>query len=428
MTLFRSPNTDTLAADYRLEVPNGRLRRLGVDPRGVVRLRRRYREIAPAVVVAHGGEPLKYAVLAGIPQSRLVYYRIGIGSARLTGSRRWFHHALRRRAVAVATVSESVAREARALGVEPDRLHVIPNGRDAQRYAAPARNGRVGPVRVGFVGHLSTSKRPERFVEVVRALRSRGLAVEGVVAGTGPLRETIESSVRDLPIDVLGAVDDVPAVLRECDIFVFTSLAAGEGMPGVLIEAGLASLPVVSTDVPGAADVVQDGVTGFVVGVDDMAGLVDATRRLVEDGDLRIRMGSAARRRCEDRFSLEKSAELWRALSTTSSWACARLLPDRQPHLRRRRAVPRGPRAALHATRGRARRHVSLRTRQRVHPGVGTCGTHACSRSPARAVCPGPCAGHGGCSTSAVPMCSTRLSSTPTWSAAAPRCSRGCQW
>jgi glycosyltransferase involved in cell wall biosynthesis len=314
MTLFRSSGHDTLAADYRLDVPSGRARGLGVDPRAVVRLRRRYREIAPAIVVAHGGEPLKYAVLAGIPRSRLVYYRIGIGSARLTGSRRWFHRALCRRAVAVAAVSDSVAQEARALGVEPERLHVIPNGRDSDRYAAPARDGRVGPVHLGFVGHLSTSKRPERFVDVVRALRSDGLAVDGIVAGAGPLRETIESSVRALPIEMLGAVDDVPAVLRECDIFVFTSLAAGEGMPGVLIEAGLASLPVVTTDVPGAADVVEDGVTGFVVAVDDMAGLVDATRRLVEDQGLRIEMGSAARRRCVDRFSLERSAELWRAL------------------------------------------------------------------------------------------------------------------
>ncbi len=313
LTIFGSDG-DTLAADYRLDVPNGRLRRLGADPRGVLRLRRLCREISPAVVVAHGGEPLKYAVLAGVPRACLVYYRIGIGSARLRGSRRRFHRALCRRAATVAAVSEGVAQEARTLGVEPGRLHVIPNGRDALRYAAPAREGRAGPVRLGFVGHLSASKRPERFVEVVRALRSHGLAVEGIVAGAGPLRDAVESAARDLPIEILGAVDDVPRVLRECDIFVFTSVAAGEGMPGVLIEAGLASLPVVTTAVPGAGDVVDDGVTGFLVGVDDMDALVDATRRLVEDRGLRTQMGSAARQRCEDRFSLEQSARQWHAL------------------------------------------------------------------------------------------------------------------
>ena len=102
--------------------------------------------------------------------------------------------------------------------------------------------------------------------------------------------------------------------MNECDIFVFTSVAAGEGMPGVLIEAGLASLPVVTTLVPGAEDVVEDGTTGFIVGVDDLAALVDATRRLVDDRELRERMGSATRRRCEDRFSLEESARQWHDL------------------------------------------------------------------------------------------------------------------
>jgi glycosyltransferase involved in cell wall biosynthesis len=313
LTIFRSDG-DTLAADYRLDVPDGRLRRLGADLRGVLRLRRLCRDIAPAAVVAHGGEPLKYAVLAGVPRSRLVYYKIGIGSARLRGSRRRLHRALCRRAGAVAAVSESVAKEVRSFGVEPDRLRVIPNGRDAQTYGSHTRSERSGPVRLGFVGHLTASKRPARFVELVRALGSEGFAVEGLVAGAGPLLDALKFSARDLPIQLLGAVEDVPRVLNECDIFVFTSVAAGEGMPGVLIEAGLASLPVVTTAVPGAADVVQDGTTGFIVGVDEMAALVDATRRLVENPALREQMGSAARRRCVDRFSLEKSAQQWHDL------------------------------------------------------------------------------------------------------------------
>jgi glycosyltransferase involved in cell wall biosynthesis len=313
LTIFRSDG-DTLAADYRLDVPDGRLRRFGADPRGVLRLRRLCRELAPTAVVAHGGEPLKYAVLAGVPRSRLVYYKIGIGSARLRGSRRRFHRALCRRAGAVAAVSESVAQEVQGFGVEPARLRVIPNGRDVERYGVHARSERSGPVRLGFVGHLSASKRPARFVELVRALRSDGLAVEGLVAGAGPLMDEMKSSARDLPIQLLGAVEDVPRVLSQCDIFVFTSVAAGEGMPGVLIEAGLASLPVVTTAVPGAADVVSEGTTGFIVGVDDMAALVAGTRRLVESSALREGMGSAARRRCEECFSLEKSAQQWHDL------------------------------------------------------------------------------------------------------------------
>jgi glycosyltransferase involved in cell wall biosynthesis len=76
----------------------------------------------------------------------------------------------------------------------------------------------------------------------------------------------------------------------------------------------MASLPVVTTDVPGAADVVVDGETGFIVAVDDFDALVDATRALLEDADLRERFGAAARVRCVDRFSLDASLRAWESL------------------------------------------------------------------------------------------------------------------
>jgi glycosyltransferase involved in cell wall biosynthesis len=85
-------------------------------------------------------------------------------------------------------------------------------------------------------------------------------------------------------------------------------------MPGVLIEAAMAALPVVTTDVPGATDVVVDNETGFIVAVDDPRALVDATRMLVEDAGRRARFGAAARARCVERFSLEASLRAWEAL------------------------------------------------------------------------------------------------------------------
>ena len=88
-------------------------------------------------------------------------------------------------------------------------------------------------------------------------------------------------------------------------------------MPGVLIEAGLGGLAVVTTDVPGAADVVVDGETGFVVPVDDLPALVAACRSLVVDADRRARFAAAARLRCERKFSLDSSTGKWRELLAT---------------------------------------------------------------------------------------------------------------
>jgi glycosyltransferase involved in cell wall biosynthesis len=168
-------------------------------------------------------------------------------------------------------------------------------------------------VRLVFVGHLEEGKRPERFIAVVRALRSEGFAVEASIAGDGPLLGEVRSAARDAGVAVLGNVEDVPALLARSDVLVFTSSPA-EGMPGVLIEAGMAALPAVTTDVPGARDIVDHDHTGFVVAADDLDALVRSTRALVEDPELRARLGDAARRRCTASFSLETSMRQWRAL------------------------------------------------------------------------------------------------------------------
>ena len=113
---------------------------------------------------------------------------------------------------------------------------------------------------------------------------------------------------------MLGRRDDVATLLAGSDIFVFTSLPPGEGMPGVLIEAGLSGLATVSTRVPGARDVIEDGVTGLLVDIDDKTGLIAAVDRLVGDAALRQSMGHQARQRCLERFTLETSARQWREL------------------------------------------------------------------------------------------------------------------
>ena len=104
---------------------------------------------------------------------------------------------------------------------------------------------------------------------------------------------------------MLGRRSDVPQLLSESDIFVFTSLPPGEGMPGVLIEAGLSGLATVATRVPGARDVIEDGVTGLLVDIEDKPGMTDAVRRLVSDRALREAMGQKARTRCMDMFTLQ---------------------------------------------------------------------------------------------------------------------------
>jgi glycosyltransferase involved in cell wall biosynthesis len=112
-------------------------------------------------------------------------------------------------------------------------------------------------------------------------------------------------------VELLGPRFDVPGLLRHSDIFVFTSLPTGEGMPGVLIEAGLSGLPAVSTRAPGVASVLSDGNTGYIVD-DSVTAMTAAISDLLDNPDRREAMGAAARARCESEFSLDLMADRWR--------------------------------------------------------------------------------------------------------------------
>ena len=162
------------------------------------------------------------------------------------------------------------------------------------------------------MGALTPQKQPDRFVEVVRSVRAEGHAVQALIVGDGPLAGHLAVLAADQGIQFLGPRSDVPELLRRSDLLVFPSLPAGEGMPGVLIEAGLSGLPAVSTPVPGAATVLGDGLTGVIV-EDSVASLAAAVGQLLDDPDRRAAMGAAARSRCESEFTLDLMAQRWRA-------------------------------------------------------------------------------------------------------------------
>ena len=269
----------------------------------------------PDVVVAHGSEPLKYLVPAMLGRHRpLVFYVIGTysGSHGALQLRLWKH--LASRADVLAAEGEEVRAECtEMLGVPPHRVALAPNGRDPGRFR-PREGGTNAIPRAVFVGALTPGKRPDQFVEVVAGLRARGIPLEAGLIGDGPLRRTLVGPAEAAGVDVVGSRPDVDELMRGADVLLFPSRPAGEGMPGVLIEAALTGLPAVATAVPGVASIVKDGVTGFVVPVDDVGAMVQATTKLLDDPELRASMGRAARQHGLDNFSLESVGRRWMAI------------------------------------------------------------------------------------------------------------------
>jgi glycosyltransferase involved in cell wall biosynthesis len=285
----------------------------GFDPRLALRLRRTLREMHPAAVVAHGGDAMKYALPAVIGSGTpLVYCVIGTYAGPARVPHVWMWRGIMAAASLVVAVGHEVAEECTdRFGARRARMVEIPNGRDPALFH-PRHGPAAGPPTLVFVAALTPQKRPHRFVEVVQRLRSTDRSFRAMMVGDGPLARTVGPLAEAEGIEVLGPRSDVPDLLRAADLFLFTSLPAGEGMPGVLIEAGLSGLASVSTRVPGAAEVIAEGVTGLVV-EDSTTAMAEAAGRLLDHVDTRTAMGAAARTRCESEFNLDLMARRWQA-------------------------------------------------------------------------------------------------------------------
>jgi glycosyltransferase involved in cell wall biosynthesis len=316
-----------IQVDRALGLPGGVAAASGLHPPALVRLIRILRELRPDLVLAHGGDAFKYLALA--TRAPIAYCVIGTWPAatrRSPQSLGW--RALMRRAWVSAAVSDDVAADLHdVLAVPEGRIIVIPNGRDAERYKPPADSRQGEDVSLLFVGAFTEGKRPDRFIQLVQRLRQKGLPVRATMVGDGPLRPSLESQGKAADIEFAGFRDDVVPYLQKADLFVFPSAPDGEGMPGVLIEAGLCGLPVVATRVAGASTVLEDGLTGILVAIDDPDALARAVSGLVQDRERRLAMGSTARDRCVARFALPVVADRWDALFAVMASAHDMQLP-----------------------------------------------------------------------------------------------------
>lgn len=206
----------------------------------------------------------------------------------------------------IAANSRAAIQYASEHGVRADRLYFLPNAVDTQPLD-PAVARSEGPVRLVAVGSLLPGKRFDRFLSVLARLRSDAKkAVCGLIVGAGPLRGQLEKHAGALGllpagVEFRGGVSDVASVYREADIGVLTS--DYEGTPNVLLEAMASGLPVVATKVGGVPEIVKDGRNGFVVEPADEAGLYFALLRLIDDPELRWKMGRQARAYVDENHS-----------------------------------------------------------------------------------------------------------------------------
>lgn len=306
----------------------GRAVRPTDDVRGLYELALAMRRFKPHIVHTHtakaGALGRAAAVLARVPVRVHTFHghllhgyfspartRVVVGAERALA-------AFSDRLVAVGSrvrddlVAAGVGRAEQYTVVPPGTgLPAAPGRAQARRLLGLPQDGPV----VAYVGRITAIKRPDRFLAVAREVRRAVPGAHFVMCGEGELRPD-PAAVAELggSLHRLGWRADVETVYAAADLVLLTS--DNEGMPVSLIEAGLAGLPAVATDVGSVAEVVADGKTGLLA-APSTAELARHTVCLLQDERLRREMGDRARDRTARRFGAERLVADTEALYTS---------------------------------------------------------------------------------------------------------------
>lgn len=323
--LRRTMSDDALTAERTPVLPTG-----AGSLAGTLReFRRAVRTVRPHVIQCHGGRALKYAMaLKPFGRSRAYVYNknLSIHPHLDRPARRLPYKFLFEQVDAIVAEDETLLREVEEVfHPRRPRLVSIRNGRDLRPFldVTPeviAERRRelgldAGDVALMQIG-IAWEKAPQVTLDAFAELAPRFPELRLAFVGEGPLLNTLRQSVAagglTDRVRLLGVRRDVPALLAAADILALPSIT--EGVPGVLIEAGMAGRAAVAYDVGAVRDVLVDGVTGWVVPRGDTAALKAKLAGLAGDHALRERMGREAMTRCRQGFNIEASVRAYEAL------------------------------------------------------------------------------------------------------------------
>jgi glycosyltransferase involved in cell wall biosynthesis len=277
-------------------------------PVGIVRLATLLRRLRVNVAHTHMFDPNLYGTLAakfaGVP--------VIVTSEH--GENPWksrYHRWLEQKVItpwvdARFCVSQRILDRRRDLDRVPaDKLMLLVNGTPLPQIdGSTLRN--PSPV-IGAVGRFIEAKDYPLLIEVLADLRRRGYRFKAFLVGDGPelarVRALVEARGLGEVVRLPGLAKNMDEWYRRFDIYVSSSVR--EGQPMALLEAMAYGLPVVTTDAGAALSTVIDGTGGLVVPRGDSAALADALARLLDDPRLREQLGSNARRRIEDQYSVQ---------------------------------------------------------------------------------------------------------------------------
>jgi glycosyltransferase involved in cell wall biosynthesis len=218
------------------------------------------------------------------------------------------------------------------IGAAPaGRIRLMPDGVDISQFDSRRTRHEILRSSLGFpdafvflvAARLEPAKGIDVLLQALTLLRAHQDDVAVLIAGDGSQRVKLEAEASSLGLNAetvrfLGLRDDIPDLMEAADALVLPS--RWEGLGVVLLEAALSLLPVVATNVGGIPEIVQDGVTGFLVPPEDSEALAHAMARVIAlTPDQRNVMGRSGRRIVEENYSLTAVVDTWLDLYSTYS-------------------------------------------------------------------------------------------------------------
>lgn len=235
------------------------------------------------------------------PESGKPRFGIGLGRFLQPMLRRGWQNALSQAALVICCTEAHAS--ATQQGFKAPRVLDLPIivERPGQLPSLRAPLDGKRPLRLVFVGHLASRKRPRLFCEIVSRLHTSGLAVEGTVVGEGEEYEGLVQLAREenLPIRFVGKLPnhEVWSEVQSADVFVSTAM--GEPYGRAIAEAMAVGTPAICHRSGGPADFISDGVNGMLVDHLDAGTYADRIRSVVVNGTL-PRLSEGARSKAQE--------------------------------------------------------------------------------------------------------------------------------
>jgi len=216
----------------------------------------------------------------------------------------------------VIAVSGAQAEKVRRAGVRKERVRVIHNAIDPERFVDPDPRYRTKLEKffrapkshiIAAAGRLS----PEKGFDVFLAAAARVLEAQPdvgfVLFGHGAMKPVLQQQVTFLGLGssvvMAGYRNDLDRFIPQLDLFVLPSYT--EGLPNVVLEACAAGVPVIATEVGGTPEVIADGTSGFLVPPGDPDALADKILEALEDEERLREIGFMGRQRVLEEFTFQ---------------------------------------------------------------------------------------------------------------------------